>query len=281
MTESHSRSVVKGISWRAVGTLDTTFISYLITGNPLKALSIGGIEVFTKIFLYYFHERIWQKINWGKPKLAMTASESSTKSIAKTSTNIHPVFDRLLSREERESFLNQKGKVIWMTGLSGSGKSTIAVQLERRLFENGFFAQVLDGDNIRSGINNNLGFSLEDRTENIRRISEVAKLYLNSGIITICTFVSPTEEIRSYAKSIIGAENFFEVFVNASLEVCEKRDVKGLYKKARKGEIPDFTGISSPFEPPVAPDLILDSGNETIDTCVEKAYNKIQSLVKS
>ena len=147
--------------------------------------------------------------------------------------NLHPIFNNLLQRKNREIFLKQKSKVLWLTGLSGSGKSTIAEGLEKKLFKNGFFAQVLDGDNIRTGINKNLGFSLEDRAENIRRIAEVAKLYMNSGIITICSFVSPTITIRRSAEEIIGSSDFIEIFVNTPLEVCEKRDVKGLYKKAR------------------------------------------------
>ncbi len=167
-----------------------------------------------------------------------------------------------------------------MTGLSGSGKSTIAIQLERMLIQNGFFAQVLDGDNIRSGINNNLGFSMEDRLENIRRIAEVAKLYLNSGIITICTFISPTIEIRKFAENIVGSEDFLEIYVDAPLEVCESRDVKGLYKKARNGEIKDFTGIDSPYEPPLSPALTLNTGIDTLPDTVKKAFDFLLPLIK-
>ena len=195
------------------------------------------------------------------------------------SSNIHPVFEKLVSRTEREVFLRQKSKVVWMTGLSGSGKSTIAALLERKLLENGYFAQVLDGDNVRSGINNNLGFSLEDRKENIRRIAEVAKLYLNSGIITICTFISPTREIREFAKQIIGEADFLEVYVDAPLEVCEQRDVKGLYQKARRGEIKEFTGISSPFEHPIRPDLTLYSSQEPAEASAETAFSFLKPFL--
>ena len=149
-----------------------------------------------------------------------------------TATNIHPIFDRLVQREDREARLGQRAKVLWLTGLSGSGKSTIAQHLKRKMHNAGYLAQVLDGDNIRSGINSNLGFSLEDRRENIRRIAEIAKLYKNSGLITICSFISPTKAIREYAKSIIDEADFIEIYVNASLELCESRDVKGLYKKS-------------------------------------------------
>lgn len=156
--------------------------------------------------------------------------------------NIHPIFDRLLTRQEREKRLRQHSKVIWLTGLSGSGKSTIAQRLEQLLFSEGYFAQVLDGDNIRMGISNNLGFSVEDREENIRRIAEVAKLYLHSGILTLASFISPTRAIRDMARKIIGPEDFVEIYINAPLEVCEQRDVKGLYAKARRGEIKGLPG---------------------------------------
>ncbi len=189
-----------------------------------------------------------------------------------TTNNIHPIFDRLLQRADREKRLNQKAKVFWFTGLSGSGKSTIAQGVERKLYNEGFFPQVLDGDNIRIGINNNLGFSVEDRRENIRRIAEVAKLYLNSGIITLNSFISPTREIRSFAKSIVGEEDFLEIFINTPLEVCESRDVKGLYKKARAGQIKGFTGIDSPYEPPENPDLEIKTAEMTVEEAVEKVY---------
>jgi len=164
--------------------------------------------------------------------------------------NIFSVFDEIIPRAEKEVLLRQKARVVWMTGLSGSGKTTIAKYLEKELHQQGFLTQLLDGDNIRSGINNNLGFSEEDRTENIRRIAEVSKLFLNCGVITINCFVSPTKAIRQEARSIIGEDDFIEVFVDTPIAICEARDVKGLYKKARKGEIKDFTGISAPFEAP-------------------------------
>ena len=184
--------------------------------------------------------------------------------------NIHPIFEQLLQRGEREKRLQQRSKVLWLTGLSGSGKSTIARFLERKLFEEGFFPQVLDGDNIRSGINNNLSFSPEDRRENIRRIAEVSKLYLHSGIICINSFISPTFAIRAMAKEIIGADNFLEIFVNAPLEICEKRDVKGLYKKARNGEIKGFTGIDAPYEAPQTPALEIRTDQMSIEEATEQ-----------
>ena len=190
------------------------------------------------------------------------------------SENIHP-FNHLLPRESKEQLLNQRAKVLWYTGLSGSGKSTIAKGLEEALHAKGFFSVVLDGDNVRTGINNNLGFSNEDRIENIRRIAEVAKLFLQNGVIVICCFVSPSEEIRSLARTIVGADDFKEIFVNTPIEECEKRDVKGLYAKARKGEIKDFTGVNAPFEIPLSPDLEV----LTKDKSVEENVNEVLSFV--
>jgi len=194
--------------------------------------------------------------------------------------NIHPIFDQFVSRQEREKRLQQKAKVLWFTGLSGSGKSTIAQGLERKLFEAGYFPQVLDGDNIRVGINNNLGFSLEDRQENIRRIAEVAKLYLNSGVIVLCSFISPTRAIRQLAKDIIGEDDFFEIFMDTPLEICESRDIKGLYKKARKGEIKGFTGIDSPYEVPEQAFLNVYTTNQTVEAVVDTVFNKIKPSIQ-
>lgn len=181
----------------------------------------------------------------------------------------------MLAREDKERLLGQRGCVIWMTGLSGSGKSTIALALERQLHAEGRFTTVLDGDNVRTGINNNLGFSGADRTENIRRIAEVAKLFAGQGIITICCFVSPTIAIRDLARSIIGPADFIEVFVDTPLEVCEARDVKGLYAKARKGEVKDFTGISAPFEAPHAPDLRIATQGRSEEASATELLNFI------
>jgi adenylylsulfate kinase len=188
--------------------------------------------------------------------------------------NIFPT-GSILQRGDKEKLLKQRGIVIWMTGLSGSGKTTIAASLEKTLHKRGLLTQVLDGDNIRSGINSNLGFSESDRKENIRRIAEIAKLFANCGIITICCFISPTKALRDKAREIIGDEDFVEIYMNAALETCEQRDVKGLYAKARKGEIPDFTGISAPFEAPVSPDIILNTGELSIEECTKKIIESI------
>ena len=195
--------------------------------------------------------------------------------------NLFPIFDEILQREDKEELLNQNSKVIWMTGLSGSGKTTVAKGVERYLHSQGILNQLLDGDNIRVGISSNLTFSSEDRAENIRRISEVSKLFINCGVVTLNCFVSPTIEIRNIAKQIIGAENFIEVYINASVDTCEERDVKGLYKKARKGEIKDFTGISAPFEVPKSPEIEINTAQLSIDESVQKVLDYILPIIKT
>ena len=195
--------------------------------------------------------------------------------------NLFPIFDEILQRKDKEELLNQNSKVIWMTGLSGSGKTTVAKGVERYLHSQGILNQLLDGDNIRVGISSNLTFSSEDRAENIRRISEISKLFLNCGIVTLNCFVSPTIEIRNIAKEIIGAENFIEVYINASVDTCEKRDVKGLYQKARKGEIKDFTGISAPFEAPEYPEIEINTAQLSIDESVQKVLDYILPIIKT
>lgn len=198
----------------------------------------------------------------------------------KQQENIHPIFDKMESREEKERQLRQRGLTVWFTGLSGSGKSTIAVALERRLSQQGIFSRILDGDNIRTGINRGLGFSEEERRENIRRIAEVSKLFTETGIVTLSAFVSPTNELREMAREIIGKEDFVEIFVATPLEECERRDVKGLYAKARRGEIKDFTGITSPFEAPESPALAIDTTNLSVEEAVERVLEIIIPKIK-
>ncbi len=189
--------------------------------------------------------------------------------------NIHPVFNQILNRSDKERLLQQRSKVIWLTGLSGSGKTTLARNIEMDLNKRGFLTQILDGDNVRTGINNNLGFSEEDRIENIRRIAEVTKLFIDCGIICINSFISPTKEIRQLAKNIIGEDNFIEIYVNTPLEVCEARDIKGLYKKAREGKIKNFTGIDAPFEPPENPDVEIKTEEMSLEDSVKKCMDVI------
>ena len=189
--------------------------------------------------------------------------------------NIYPIFDRMQTRADKEQLLGQRGIMIWFTGLSGSGKSTIAIALERELSQRGLLCRILDGDNIRSGINNNLGFSADDRRENIRRIAEVGKPFVDTGIITLAAFISPDNEMRGMASDIIGADSFLEVYVSTPLEECERRDVKGLYAKARRGEIKNFTGISAPFEAPMSPALDLDTSKLSLQESVERLLEMI------
>lgn len=194
--------------------------------------------------------------------------------------HIYPIFDRMLTRADKEELLKQHSVMIWFTGLSGSGKSTIAIALERELQKRGLLCRILDGDNIRSGINNNLGFSAEDRVENIRRIAEIGKLFVDTSIITLAAFISPNNDIREMAANIIGKEDFMEIYVSTPIEECERRDVKGLYAKARKGEIKNFTGISAPFEAPEHPALSLDTSKLSVEESVNKLLDLILPRVK-
>lgn len=182
-----------------------------------------------------------------------------------------------ITREDREKQLGQRGFVLWFTGLSGSGKSTIANAVEQQLFDSGYKTYTLDGDNIRQGINKGLTFTAEDRAENLRRIAEVAKLFVDSGQICMAAFVSPTLADRKIVKDIIGEKDFIEVFVDTPLEVCEQRDVKGLYAKARKGEIKNFTGISAPYEAPENPQIQVKTENKSIEETAKEVFAFIKS----
>ena len=181
--------------------------------------------------------------------------------------------EHIVKREDREELLNQKGALLWFTGLSASGKSTVANEVASRLFKSGKLTYVLDGDNVRHGLNKNLGFSPEDREENIRRISEVGNLFVDAGIITTTAFISPYRKDRDYAREILGEGRFIEIFIKASIETCEARDPKGLYKKAKSGEIKEFTGISAPYEEPIKPEIVLDADSQSIEEEVQAVMN--------
>lgn len=189
--------------------------------------------------------------------------------------SIYPIFERMEPRSAKERLLSQRGVTLWFTGLSGSGKSTIAIALERYLSSRGHLCRILDGDNIRCGINSDLGFSESDRRENIRRIAEVCKLFTSTGVITLAAFVSPTRDLRRMAAEIIGRDDFVEIYVSTPIEECERRDVKGLYAKARRGEIADFTGVSAPFEAPDAADIVIDTSNIGIEECVRQIMERL------
>jgi adenylylsulfate kinase len=195
-------------------------------------------------------------------------------------SHIHPEFHRFLKRENKERLLQQHGSVIWLYGLSGSGKSTIANAVERQLHEQGRFTIILDGDNLRTGLNANLGFSDEDRAENIRRIAETAKILAHQGIITFVSAITPRAELRQIARDILGTD-LFEVFIKASYETCEQRDVKGLYAKAAKGEIPNFTGKQSSFEIPENADLIIDTETSTLEASASQLLKYIAQRIST
>lgn len=190
--------------------------------------------------------------------------------------HIYPIKTKV-SAADRCKLLNQKPLLIWFTGLSGSGKSTLAVGLEAVLHARGFKTYLLDGDNIRSGLNKNLSFTDDDRVENIRRIAEVSKLFVDAGLVVLSAFISPFESDRQQVKNVVGHANYMEVFVDTPLEVCEQRDVKGLYKKARAGEVKNFTGIDSPYEPPPAPDITIRTHEVSVDDAVESL---VEAVVK-
>ena len=194
--------------------------------------------------------------------------------------NIYPIYDRMMTRQDKESLLGQRGIMIWFTGLSGSGKSTVAMGVERELHAQGILCRILDGDNVRAGINNNLGFSAEDRIENIRRIAEIGKLFVQTGVVTLACFVSPTNDIRQMAREIVGEEDFLEVYISTPIEECERRDVKGLYARARKGEVKNFTGISAPFEAPVSADIAIDTSKIPLEESVRTLTDLIIKRVK-
>ena len=194
--------------------------------------------------------------------------------------NIYPIYDRMMTRQDKESLLGQRGIMIWFTGLSGSGKSTVAMGVERELHAQGILCRILDGDNVRAGINNNLGFSAEDRIENIRRIAEIGKLFVQTGVVTLACFVSPTNDIRQMAREIVGEEDFLEVYISTPIEECERRDVKGLYARARKGEVKNFTGISAPFEAPINADIDIDTSKIPLEESVRTLTELIIKRVK-
>jgi adenylylsulfate kinase len=193
--------------------------------------------------------------------------------------NLFSTNHELIPKTEKEKLLKQKGICLWLTGLSGSGKTSIAKAVAVKLHNKGFITKVLDGDNIRLGINMNLSFSVEDRMENVRRTAEISKLFVDCGIVTVCCLVSPKKNMRTLAKEIIGAENFYEIFIATSLEDCEIRDTKGLYKKARSGKLLNFTGISSPYEEPIGPSLYIPTNQKNIDESSEILYNFVLPLI--
>lgn len=268
-------SVLKAFSWRIIGSLDTFLISYFITKNTVVAFSIGGIEVVTKSFLFYVHDRIWLRLI-----TKIDNSKRATSLPFSKKTNVFALEKWEIERKQKEKKLNQRGKTIWMTGLSGSGKTTLTNQLEKKLFLEGYTCVVLDGDVLREGINKGLGFSEQERYENIRRTAEIAKMNAQNGIISIVALISPLQKMRNLAKEIIGKEDFIEVYVSTSVEACENRDVKGLYAKARQGKIGNLTGIQSIYEAPIDPDIEINTESISVEDCIKTIYGNIKEKIQ-
>jgi len=259
------RHLLKTITWRVLATLITILLAWIIVGDISVALNIGLIEVFVKMLAYYYHERFWFKYIRFRKKI-------------KRPNDIFQQSFRV-DRKEKEKLYHQHSKVIWLSGLSGSGKSAIANATEQLLHAKGYKTYILDGDNVRWGLNSDLDFSKKSREENIRRVSEVAKLFADSGTIVITSFISPYESNRQMAKDIIGYDDYIEVYIDTTIETCIRRDVKGLYKKAKEGKLKNFTGVNDPYEVPINPDIIVD-GNEDGDENIIKCANIIFENIK-
>ncbi|MBS7563860.1 adenylyl-sulfate kinase [Mucilaginibacter sp. Bleaf8] len=257
------RNIGKTISWRIVGSIDTVLLGWLISGHFSTGAKIGLTELLTKMVLYYGHERLWQKLSWGLP--------SKQQRVKKVQEEIAPTLFKQIGRvnqQKREQLNHHRAFTIWLTGLSGAGKTTLAVEIEEFIYKQQGRVYILDGDNTRLGINKDLSFSAEDRSENIRRVAELCKLFNDAGIIVIASFIAPFRKDRALARAIIGEEHYTEVYLEASLAACQHRDVKGLYQKAIEGKIKNFTGISSPYEPPEKPDLHLNTEVHDVNECV-------------
>jgi adenylylsulfate kinase len=276
MANSKARHLAKTITWRIVGTIDTMLLAWLISGDPMMGFKIGSAEVITKMVLYYLHERTWYRINFGLDRRKEKVER--VKRADKVAENIISQ-EFKIDRVKRKTLLQQKPLLVWFTGLSGSGKSTMANLLEVELHASGFKTYVLDGDNVRKGLCNDLAFTEEDRIENIRRIGEVSKLFMDSGIIVLSSFVSPFQKDREFVRQLVGADAFVEVFVDCPIEICEQRDVKGLYQKAREGKIKHFTGIDSPFESPTNPDVVLKTAIENPKDLLNKLLEIVEPKI--
>ncbi|MGN6477313.1 MAG: adenylyl-sulfate kinase [Flavipsychrobacter sp.] len=267
------RHLLKSLTWRIVGSLDTTLLGWIVTGKLNTGLKIGGLELFTKFLFYFLHERAWHQIK--------LKGESKEKIAERNKKKIEPqLFKQTIkiNRQQREVKNGHKSITLWLTGLSASGKSSIATELDAWLHNRGYNSYVLDGDNTRLGINTDLSFSKEDRKENIRRVAEICKLFNDAGTIVIAAFISPFAEDRQNARTVIGADSFVEIFVDANIDTCKIRDKKGLYALAEQGKIKDFTGINSPYERPATPDIHIDANNSTIK---ESVTTIIAALEKS
>ncbi len=265
------RDFLKAITWRILGSLDTFILGYLISGKLIIGVKVGLAEILTKIVLYFLHERLWHTIKFGLPS-------RKTKALT-TKNNLHlQLFQQItnINKSDRELLNNHKAFTVWLTGLSASGKSSVANALDSYFFNNKIHAFVIDGDNTRLGINSDLSFSNEDRSENIRRVAELCKLFNDAGTIAIAAFISPFEFDRHRAQHLIGKQNFIEIYLSANIETCASRDKKGLYKLAALGKIKDFTGISSPYEIPTNPTLTINTEIYSIEESAQIILNHIK-----
>lgn len=266
------RHLLKTITWRLIGSVDTTILGWLISGEISIGIKIGGMELLTKMLLYFIHERIWHRIPYGIPTRAAKADQIKKELD-------HQLFEQYFSvtKKDRELQNNHPAFTIWFSGLSASGKSTIASKLDTYFFSKTKKSYILDGDNTRLGINSDLSFSKDDRKENIRRVAEIAKLLNDAGIIVIASFISPFEADRQKAKAIIGEKFFTEVFIDTDISVCKQRDKKGLYQLAEQGKIKEFTGISSPYEKPTAPDIYINNNSATVDAAIQQIIRYLET----
>lgn len=269
---SRIRHILKAITWRLIGTMDTMFMGWIISGDPTVGLKIGGLELMTKMLLYYAHERLWYRSNFG----LIDVIEEQDQQKPVSSNNIFKQ-DYEVSRVTRNQTNGHRSFMVLFTGLSGSGKSSISNLVEKELNQRNIKTYLLDGDNVRLGINKGLGFSEEDRTENLRRIAEISKLFVDSGTVVLAAFVSPLKENREMIREIVGHDDYLEVYVNTPLEECEKRDIKGLYAKARRGEILNFTGIDTPYEVPEKPFLEIETVGVSVEDCAMKVIEKLNT----
>lgn len=256
-------NVVKAISWRLLGTLDTVLLVYLVTGSWTTGIRVGILELLIKTALFFLYAARKQGIQPEIDKKEQQPGHLFRQYYAVT-------------KEAREQLNKHPAFTIWLTGLSGSGKSTLASELDKWLHKQQIRSYIIDGDNTRLGINKDLDFSREGRQENIRRVAEMCRLFNEAGIVVISSFISPFEEDRQHAAAIIGKENFTEVFIDASLETCAARDKKGLYQLAKEGKIRDFTGISSPYEPPATPDLHIHTDHSSIEDSTHAIIGWVQ-----
>lgn len=257
------RNLLKTILWSVLGAVDTVLVGWYLSGSFNLAIKIGLAELLIKIVIYYLYERFWQETTFGLPSkqdLAKVTRQENKPNLFRQKGSV--------TRADRETANNNKAFTIWLTGLSGSGKSTLANKVEEWIFQNNGKVYVLDGDNTRLGISSDLSFTDDDRTENMRRVAEICRLFNDAGVIVIASFISPFLADREMAKRIINNDSFVEVHLDASLEVCRQRDVKGLYKLALEGKIKNFTGISSAYQPPVKPHIYLNTNHTSADQCL-------------